>query len=368
MPVNTSAGDEEPEEPDISTGSDAADAEPSPGTHITLEELRALAASKAAAAYPAQEVSRYLSEQARSLSRALQRALVLPKIEFPKIPVPKVAVLPNIDLSRLAVSTDDWLVPLLDQIGAVLAGLETVPLRVLRQGGPDNWRELQDAEVAELPMLAEQGIPISWVPRAAVLRDLLAAEPGHPGWTGVVTAHSETILGDCAAALDIVEHGERGELGRYLRAALTTFEAGHHAAAQALAMNVLDTLLRAITPTTGRSNGKGGRGREPGVYTRFAQSIRSMDVEGRALLVPWVIAYRPVLAALQEFWPDRGDDVPTTANRHATAHAVGDIQYTEGNALLALMLSTATLRETHHQDQRMSDPQGTDDEDGRQAR
>jgi hypothetical protein len=49
--------------------------------------------------------------------------------------------------------------------------------------------------------------------------------------------------------------------------------------------------------------------------------------------------------ALEEFRPDKGTPVRREFNRHNTAHRMTVEQWTDGNALSAIILSTALLRE-----------------------
>uniref|UniRef100_UPI003F49B1B9 hypothetical protein n=1 Tax=Amycolatopsis sp. CA-293810 TaxID=3239926 RepID=UPI003F49B1B9 len=65
-------------------------------------------------------------------------------------------------------------------------------------------------------------------------------------------------------------------------------------------------------------------------------------------LLPWAITHWPVLEALNNY--DGLDEAPTVFNRHATAYAVGQAQYSRANALIATMLATSVLREAHHVD------------------
>jgi hypothetical protein len=57
-------------------------------------------------------------------------------------------------------------------------------------------------------------------------------------------------------------------------------------------------------------------------------------------------ALTPVIMALAEFDPDDGVS-PTSFGRHATAHAAGPEQYSDVNAVIALMLTTSVLRQAH---------------------
>ncbi|MEV6228103.1 hypothetical protein AB0L88_09575 [Saccharopolyspora shandongensis] len=104
------------------------------------------------------------------------------------------------------------------------------------------------------------------------------------------------------------------------------------AASQALAASVLDTLLRVAVHPPARS-----------YYGKVRNRIESVSLS----LLPWAVTHWPVLVALTTF--NGGDEPPPSVfNRHATARAVGVIQYTPDNALLALMLTASVLREAHH--------------------
>jgi hypothetical protein len=49
------------------------------------------------------------------------------------------------------------------------------------------------------------------------------------------------------------------------------------------------------------------------------------------------------------FDPSKGHSIPTKLNRHACAHAVGRVQYTPANAVIALALATSLIREAHQE-------------------
>jgi len=111
--------------------------------------------------------------------------------------------------------------------------------------------------------------------------------------------------------------------------------AGHHGPAQALAANVLDTVLRVAFPL-GAWQG----------YRRVREAIA--DLQGRTQLkhLRLGLALAPVLLAMTEF---RGgsDPIPDFYNRHATAHFVSRLQYNRLNALIAVMAAASVLRECY---------------------
>ncbi|MFJ8650691.1 hypothetical protein ACIRNI_31880 [Streptomyces sp. NPDC093546] len=54
-------------------------------------------------------------------------------------------------------------------------------------------------------------------------------------------------------------------------------------------------------------------------------------------------AFLPFPRALEPFWPST--PVPEHFNRHATAHAAANTQYTPVNAVTAVMLAISVLRD-----------------------
>jgi hypothetical protein len=101
---------------------------------------------------------------------------------------------------------------------------------LIRRYQAGNWADLDPDEASDVATLAEiasQGIAVAWVPRAAVLRKLMAAD-AHERAALLLACESE-ILDDCATAVE-------------------SLTGGYHPPAQALAANILDTVLRVAFP------------------------------------------------------------------------------------------------------------------------
>ena len=115
---------------------------------------------------------------------------------------------------------------------------------------------------------------------------------------------------------------------------------GHCAASQALSANVFDTWLRDMVR-------RGKLFKPPGDREPFYGAIKRqiIGVSGKTSLRELKAAgsLSPVLMALVSFKP--GGPVPVQLNRHATAHAAGPEQYSDVNAVIALMLTTSVLRQ-----------------------
>jgi hypothetical protein len=80
----------------------------------------------------------------------------------------------------------------------------------------------------------------------------------------------------------------------------------------------------------------------------FAVAAREMDEDPGEMPMPYFrfwLVMSLVPRALSQFYCDRGDEVPDTFNRHASAHTVDPGQHTELNALVGLMLAVGLVKE-----------------------
>ncbi|MET7990843.1 hypothetical protein ABZU76_08020 [Amycolatopsis sp. NPDC005232] len=225
---------------------------------------------------------------------------------------------------------DAWLKPFTERVSEVFESIGTLRIEVLRDGAPDNWADLRDDQILSLLKLARAGIPITWVPRAAILSELLAVDEGQR--SRVILAHAQDLLDDCRAAAACTHGGAFAEHAGFLHQAIDALDAGHAAAAQALSANVLDTLLRSAVEKPVKSR----------YYATMRQTIESAPLS----LLSWAVTHWPVLEALTNF-DGATERLPSSFNRHATAHAVGSVQYTPENAAIAVMAAASVLRQAH---------------------
>lgn len=197
---------------------------------------------------------------------------------------------------------------------------------------PPNW-DLTGGDVANVFMrrfeLAKEGVVVAWVPRESVIVALEQAAPGRR--PAMLVEHQTWILEDCRQALEVVvsDHEEFGLAGLALEA-LECAEAGQWGAAQALAVNVLESTIRQRMGK--RPSQLRGETYEWGDAKTQYWFRRSMTVA----------AVQPALDTFPETGP-----IPKTINRNATVHYVVPEQYTRANALHALLLATSLLREVH---------------------
>lgn len=204
---------------------------------------------------------------------------------------------------------------------------------MFRRFQPANWSDALDEDVhmSDLVALAREGWPTAWVPAAGTLRALVRCEPTDR--SKVLDDCCSEVLVDCEAALVPVSDGPYRAQADLLGQAIRAIRAGLPAPAQAMAANVLDTMIRAsMSPWMG--------------YKKWLQ-LHPDDEDFTMGQLRYVVTMAPVRLVLEDFWED--DPVPAAFNRHATAHAAGEIQYTDANAVVGVLLAVSIVREFHEQ-------------------
>jgi hypothetical protein len=236
--------------------------------------------------------------------------------------------------------------PLLRSVGGSSAGLLAAwpavdwpaVFRPLREALPANWPDAPDWEAALEIM--NDGIPLMWIPREEIVTALMGAADGAARRDLLVRRTAE-IAADCQAALAEVDAAELLPLAGLASDACRALSAGHQAAAQALSANVFDTWLRAAARRGVRislpADGWFSYGKVRGLLEPLSGDITIRELRAEGSLAP-------ALMALASYGP--GDTVPAEFSRHATAHAAGPEQYSDANAVIALMLATSVLRQT----------------------
>jgi hypothetical protein len=209
----------------------------------------------------------------------------------------------------------------------------------LRDSVPPNWQGLEDPDWSAALEIMNGGIPLIWVPRSAIVGSLTKA--GNAESRREILDHGrQDIADDCSAVLAEVTAPGLVPLAGLAADAARALRDGHCAAAQALAANVFDTWLRDVIRRgvlfTPERKGKG-------FYGNIRRQIKPVTDDVRISELKASGALTPVLMALAWFTP--GDPIPAQFARHATAHGAGPEQYTDVNAVIAVMLTTSVLRQ-----------------------
>lgn len=292
----------------------------------------------------------------------------IPKIDLPRLPiniprVPKfdIPYMPKIELPKVEVSSAlaEEIARISEQARTALANIAypierftvqlpripAVPQHVIEtlqqagrvaaeawdRGMPRNWKGFEFEEIeATIARVRATGFSLAWLPQTDVLREVLAAP--EEDTAAVLLAHRDEVVGDMSACLDEITADRYTQERDAAVAAVAAFADGNPKAAQALAASVFTSALHVAFED--RQIGRIGR--------RLAETDPEDAVISQLRLRTIYLAAKQ---ALGEFHPATAEPERREFNRHNTAHRITEAQWTEANALSALMLAISLLRE-----------------------
>lgn len=203
---------------------------------------------------------------------------------------------------------------------------------------PPNLRDIKGLKFATVEEVClEDGIALYELPRTAVAESLIHAE-GTAARLAIIDSEWEAIVEDCWIVLEACTTDHVSEWVAAGRAALDALGQGHHLAAQGLVGALTDTVVSSCL----------GDRKTKAKFTPDRQGHRTHE-EYRNLGARALIALGPIWQAHQQFHVEDGDAIPTTFNRHATAHTVSAEQYTRRNLVQGLMLVCGLIFFVHEQ-------------------
>lgn len=180
----------------------------------------------------------------------------------------------------------------------------------------------------------DEGIPVAWVPRLSIIRDLINLPDGEPRLAHLEAVGSE-VIDDCRA---LAQGSGRRWMAECLEAAAALSE-GHWGPAQSHAANVIYTLVVDVGLAAGLSLKEARK-------DMVTKAEKRLDDEAQMTAVGEALTMMPLLSALKEWWPDKGEPLPQRFSRHATAHAVGQPGVSSPTkALISVMLATSLARQ-----------------------
>ncbi|MGW5069739.1 hypothetical protein ACWEQJ_27170 [Streptomyces cyaneofuscatus] len=197
---------------------------------------------------------------------------------------------------------------------------------------PENLREarpkLEDLE----KLLVEEGIPLMWVPGPQTVRVLLDA-PDAAARRRIIGRRWKGIVNDCEAVLEEVSHpAVQGACGFALDV-VHALRAGHTSAAQALAANLLDSVLQRHFDDALRIE-----------LTRNDFKTKGVKFKFEDYKFKIACTFAPVWYAHAKYFPKNNDPIPRTFGRHPSTHGVSRTQYSRINTVYALMLVTSVIK------------------------
>lgn len=215
---------------------------------------------------------------------------------------------------------------------------------------PKNWLGSGLTPEQALSIAVDSGIPVCSVPPPEVLAELAAADPDDR--MSVLRANEAAVLELCATLIESFSAPEFEDAQTLTRCALDTYNDGHHPAAMALAVSVAEPLvLRATTQELHIFD-------SPEDQAAYLEQVDSHYKNAAHLLKyiathedrqSWIMYCCALLSPVPKFFTrykrEKGDPIPETASRHATAHNPTVKHLSEENALISLMLCTSLLRD-----------------------
>jgi hypothetical protein len=198
---------------------------------------------------------------------------------------------------------------------------------------PENWLGVPHPSFAELEeILIDEGIPLMWVPGPQALVAILAAKDA-AARRRVISNRWRGIVSDCGTVLEGVTHPELQHARGFALDCFHALRDGHTSPAQALAANLLDSLLGSQLEKADlavlKDNGLKNKGKK----------FNLNDHEAR-----YALTFAPVWCAQMHYFASRGDTVPASFGRNPTVHAVSRTQYKRINAVIGLMVVASVLK------------------------
>ncbi|WP_430478128.1 hypothetical protein ACQZM9_08190 [Streptomyces sp. P11-1] len=195
---------------------------------------------------------------------------------------------------------------------------------------PENLRDAAPRLKELKELLLEEGIPLMWVPGPKAVRALLDA-PTAVERRRIIGRRWRGIVNDCEAVINTVDHPDLLEVRDFAFDCVAALRAAHTNPAQALAANLLDSLMHAHFEKADRVK-----------LTSNRKSKAKFDLNDYDVRV--ALTFAPVWFAYAEYWTDKGDPIPRMFARHASAHGVSRTQYSRINAVYGLMLATSVMK------------------------
>ncbi len=194
---------------------------------------------------------------------------------------------------------------------------------------PWNWATRYESDVLESVLKAD-GIPIVYIPRAEIVDEVVSQED-RESRIRVLMDRVDDVLADCDEELAGELEDDLTALAAKVREAINAYRDGHATSAQALAVLVCDTMIRAhLDESHQRALVK-------------AEKEWKLTKTVQAKILRYSLAMTPVYRFLYSWRRGSGSPIPTFLQRHISVHHVRDDQYSPENAVLALMLASSLV-------------------------
>jgi hypothetical protein len=198
---------------------------------------------------------------------------------------------------------------------------------------PSNWGDARPPSIDVLEsILVDEGIPLMWVPGPKIVEAIFKAGNASER-RRVISRRWKGIIADCEAVLDGVTFAAITDERDFALQCVQALRDGHTSAAQALAANLLDSVLRKYFNDASR---------QKVTSNNFLRDGIKFDLDDHIFRVS--LTFAPVWCAHVKYRTEHGDPIPSTYGRHPSAHAVSRTQYKRVNAVLAIMVVTSVIK------------------------
>ena len=175
-------------------------------------------------------------------------------------------------------------------------------------------------------LLLDEGLALLWVVEPELRVQIFSAQSKFAR-LHILSDHQESIVDHCCELLEDIDQPDLAEWRDFAVKVASALRGGYTAAAQALAVNLIDTIL--IENFTYQ-----GKGQKMSHGTRRHSTRFNIDAEKE---IEQGIVYGGLWGMFLQFHSDSEDAIPHQLSRHATAHAVSKRQYRRVNSLIAFM-------------------------------
>lgn len=192
---------------------------------------------------------------------------------------------------------------------------------------PSNWDGIKMKDYGLLEqLLLDEGLALAWVVEPKLLTQLLTAESASKR-REMLAEHWEEIIDRCCRLLEAITLPALAEWRGFALNIAAALNSGHAETAQALAANLIETMLI----------------KNFGWKKKSKKMAKEKQPEMTPETIHRCMVYSGLRGVFSHFPPDDEAKIPSKLSRHASAHAVSTTQYTLTNSLIAFMHVVAYL-------------------------